>query len=196
MPAQGHAGFRTLLREEDNQQTLIAVADAPPLESDDRYAAALLATILGDHTGSRLYWELIDPGYADGAEVSYQDYTAAGVFLSFLSCDPDDAQANLDRMTALYQQVLAEGVTAEELAQAQNKVQSRVVLRSERPMGRLMNLGFHWAYRQEYVPVDKELDAYARVTPADIHRVLERWPLVPMTIVSVGPTTELHPPTI
>ena len=67
----------------------MAVCSGPPLESPDRYAAHLLATILGDHTGSRLYWTLIDPGLADGAELSYQDYNQAGSFFTFLSCEPE-----------------------------------------------------------------------------------------------------------
>jgi hypothetical protein len=32
------------------------------------------------------------------------------------------------------------------------------------------------------------------VTLADLRRILDRWPLVPMTVVSVGPTTDVHPP--
>ena len=71
-----------------SNRPLWASADGPPLESPDRYAAHLLATILGDHTGSRLYWSLIDPGLADGAELSYQDYNQAGAFFTFLSCEP------------------------------------------------------------------------------------------------------------
>ena len=89
LPARGTGAFQAILREEDQQQTVVGVCDAPPLETDDRYAAHLLATILGDHTGSRLYWALIDPGYADGAELSYQDYNQAGTFFTFLSCEPD-----------------------------------------------------------------------------------------------------------
>ena len=80
----------------------MAVCNGPPLESPDRYAAHLLATILGDHTGSRLYWTLIDPGLADGAELSYQDYNQAGAFFSFLSCEPSSTQANLDRIAEVY----------------------------------------------------------------------------------------------
>lgn len=192
-PARGSAAFKAMLREDDQQETVLAVADAPPLESDDRYAASLLATILGDHTGSRLYWTLIDPGHADGVELSYQDYNGAGAFYTFLSCEPEGAQENLGRIAEVFRRAMADGVTEEELTQAKNKVLSRVVLRSERPMGRLMTLGFHWAYRGEYVPVQRELDEYSRVTPDDIRRVLERWPLLPMTIVGVGPTTEIHP---
>jgi predicted Zn-dependent peptidase len=193
-PARGSGAFRALLREEDHQQTVFAVADAPPLEDDDRYAAQLLATILGDHTGSRLYWALIDPGHADGVDLSYQDYNRAGAFYTFLSCSPEETQANLGRIASVYRQMLASGPTAEELAQAQNKVLARNVLRSERPMGRLMPLGFHWAYRREYQSIERELEAFSSVTLADLRRVLDRWPLLPMTLVSVGPTTEVHPP--
>ena len=190
---RGQTAFQALLRAEDNQQTILAVADAPPLESDDRYAAALLTTILGDHTGSRLYWTLIDPGHADGVEFSYQDYNGAGAFYTFLSCEPESAQENLGRIVATYTEAMNEGVTAEELEQAQNKVLSRTVLRGERPMGRLMSLGFHWTYRREHMAVEAELEAYSKVTLGDLRRVLDRWPLVPMTVVSVGPTTEIRP---
>lgn len=192
-PPKGTGAFRAILREDDQQMTVIGVGDAPPLESDDRYAAQLLATVLGDHTGSHLYWALVDPGHADGAELSYQDYNQAGAFFTFLSCDPEGAQENLERVVEVYRDVLRDGVAEEELTQAKNKVLARSVLRSERPMGRLASLGFHWTYRREYLPVADELEAYNRVTVADLRRVLERWPLLPLTVVSVGPTTELKP---
>ena len=102
VPAHGTGDFRAILRAEDQQQTVVGVGDGPPLESPDRYAAHLLATILGDHTGSRLYWALIDPGYADGAELSYQDYNQAGAFFTFLSCEPDSTQDNLGRIAEVY----------------------------------------------------------------------------------------------
>jgi predicted Zn-dependent peptidase len=191
---RGMGSFRAIARADDQQESVIGVVDAPSLESDDRYAAELLATILGDHTGSRLYWALIHPGHADGAELSHQDYNQAGAFYTFLSCEPGETQANLGRIAAVYREMLAEGPSAEELTQAQNKVLARSVLRSERPMGRLASLGFHWAYRRDYLSVADELEAFSRVTLADLRRVLDRWPLLPMTIVAVGPTTDVHPP--
>jgi len=190
---RGQHGFETILREEDNQQTILTVSDAPPLESDDRYVASLIATILGDHTGSRLYWDLIDPGLADGVEMSYQDYNGAGTFYTFLSCEPESAQENLERIAEVFQSAMRDGIALDELEQAKNKVMARSVLRSERPMGRLMSLGFHWVYRREHLSVEAEMEQYAKVTPDDIRRVLEQWPLVPMTLVSVGPTIEVRP---
>ncbi len=191
---RGSGSFQTILRADDQQQTVIGVADGPPLESPDRYVAQLLATILGDHTGSRLYWELVDPGFADGAEVSYQDYNQAGTFYTFLSCEPGETQENLGRITDLYADILSEGPTEEELTQAKNKVLARSVLMSERPMGRLSSLGFHWTYRREYMAVADELEAYNRVTLDDLNRVLRQWPLLPLTIVSVGPTVDVKRP--
>ncbi len=195
VPVRGTKTFQTLLRQDDQQQTIVGVSDAPPLETEDRYAAHLLATILGDHTGSRLYWTLIDPGLADGAELSYQDYNQAGSFFTFLSCEPEETQSNLHRIADLYRGVMAEGVSEEELSQSKNKVLARSVLRSERPMGRLGSLGFHWAYRHSYLPLEDELAAFSRVTVDDLDRLLREWPLWPMTIASVGPTTSLKPPT-
>jgi len=192
VPHHGTGLFRAILRADDQQQTVVAVCDGPPLESPDRYAAHLLATILGDHTGSRLYWTLIDPGLADGAELSYQDYNQAGAFFTFLSCEPDSTQANLGRIAKVYKTAVAQGLTEDELNQAKNKVLARSVLRSERPMGRLASLGFHWMYRHAYITVEAELEAFSSVTLDDLRRLLVEWPLWPLTVVSVGPTTELH----
>jgi predicted Zn-dependent peptidase len=82
----------------------------------------------------------------------------------------------------------------EELRQAKNKVLARSVLRSERPMGRLASLGFHWMYRRLYIPVEEELEAFSRVTVGDLRRLLHDWPIWPLSIVSVGPTTNVHTP--
>jgi predicted Zn-dependent peptidase len=191
-PHRGTGSFRSISRADDQQQTVVAVCDGPPLESSDRYAAHLLATILGDHTGSRLYWTLIDPGLADGAELSYQDYNQAGAFFTFLSCEPDAAQANLGRIIELYKTAIAHGPTEQELIQAKNKVLARTVLRSERPMGRLASLGFHWMYRRAYITVEQELEAFNRVRLEDMRRLLHEWPLWPLSVASVGPSSELH----
>jgi predicted Zn-dependent peptidase len=193
VPVRGSGVFRSIPREEDQQETMVGVCDGPPVESEDRYAAYMLATILGDHTGSRLYWKLIDPGFADGAELSYQDYNQAGAFFTFLSCEPESAQTNLARVAEVYKTAMSASLTDEELTQARNKVLARTVIRSERPMGRLASLGFHWMYHRAYMPVERELEAFSAVTCAELRRLLSEWPLWPMTLVAVGPVSDVHP---
>ena len=54
--------FTCCTRTSATQQYVLQLAAGPAAEDDDRYAAKLLATVLGDDSGSRLYWELVDPG--------------------------------------------------------------------------------------------------------------------------------------
>lgn len=194
VPARGTRRFSARLRADDQQETLVAVADAPSIESPDRYAAGLLATVLGDHTGSRLYWSLIDPGHADGAEVSYQAFDRAGSYFTFVSCDPDNAQPNLARLADEFRRIQSDGPTAAELEQAKNKVMARTVLRNERTLYRLMALGYHWNHHREYLSQDDELRAVAAVTLDDIRRILTEFPLWPQTLFTLGPRTDLQPP--
>lgn len=193
-PAPPHASFECIHKETSTQQYCIQYANAPSATDDDRYAAKLLATVIGDDSGSRLYWELVDPGLAEHASLGHHDHLGTGLFVSYLSCDPEFAAENLRRLTETYRRVEEEGITAAELEQAKNKVNSRVVLRNERPRGRLFILGANWVYRQEYRSVKDDLDAIDRITLDDVNAVLKKYPLSVSTTVAIGPLAELAAP--
>ena len=174
-----------------NQENIAQMAPAPPSQSPLRYAAEILTVIVGDDVNSRLYWELIEPGLADAAEVSYYEYDGCGSYMTFLSCNPEDVTENLERIARVYEQINREGVTADELEQAKNKVASRIVLRSERPMGRLSALGGNWLYRQEYRSVEDDLQTLQELTIDDIRELLNAYPLGQQSTVAIGPLQEL-----
>ena len=54
-PAAARDGFQVLHKETATQQYVLQLAAGPAAEDADRYAAKLLATVLGDDSGSRLY---------------------------------------------------------------------------------------------------------------------------------------------
>lgn len=189
--AEPAGGVGIFARETNQQQHVMQMAAAPPADSHLRYAADLLAVVVGDDSGSRLYWELVDLGHAEAAEIGYNEYDGSGTWLTYLSCSPEQTLENLDRIRDLYEIVNREGVTADELDQARNKVLSRIVLRSERPMGRLASLGSNWVYRGEYHTVEEELQRYWMVRPDDIRSLLDRYPLGQTTTVAVGPLASL-----
>lgn len=182
--------FQCVHRESATQQYILQLADAPPSEDEDRYAAKLLATIFGDDSGSRMYWELVDPGLTENASMGHYEYLGAGMFFSWISCDPAAAKANFDRLAKLQEQVENQGFTTEELRQAQSKVKARVVLGSERPRNRLFHVGGNWMQRREYRSVADDLKAVDAVTLADLHRVLKQYPLSSPTTVTIGPLAE------
>jgi len=186
-PPNSQASFHCLHRESAAQQYVLQLIDAPASESDDRYAAKLLATMFGDDSGSRLYWELVDPGLVESASVGHYEYLGLGMFFLWMSCEPAAAKGNYDRILEIAQQTQDDGFTAEELRQAQSKVKARVVLGSERPRNRLFNVGGNWMQRKEYRSVANDLRAVDQVTLDDIHRVLSQYPLTIGTTVTIGP---------
>jgi len=180
-----------LHRKTATQQYLLQLADAPSSEEESRYAAKLLATMMGDDSGSRIYWELVDSGRVESASLGHYEYLAVGMYYTWISCDPENAADNFTRLIQLQQQAEATGFTREELCQAKSKVKARVVLGSERPRNRLFNVGGNWMQRHEYRNVRDDLRAIDSVSLDDIHAVLARHPLSRCTTLTFGPLEEL-----
>jgi predicted Zn-dependent peptidase len=193
LPAPDNRSFLCLRKESAVLEYTLQLANAPSATDADRYAAKVLATVVGDDSGSRLYWALVDSGLAEQASLSHHDYQGAGLFMTYMSCDPENAQDNLDRVADIYRRVETEGIAADELAQAKNKINSRVVLASERPRGRLFNVGGNWVQRHEYRTVREDLEAIERITTDELAGVLARWPLSANTTLAIGPLDNIAP---
>lgn len=192
-PAATRHGFSVLHKDTATQQYLLQLSPGPAAEDEDRYAVKLLATVLGDDSGSRLYWELVDPGLAEHVSLGHCEYQGAGMTITYMSCDPEQTADNLRRIVDVYRKAETAGITAAELEQAKNKVRSRIVLSSERPRGRLFALGMDWVYRHEYHSTEVELAAVAGITVDDLMAVLAKYPLSNATTVTIGPLSELAP---
>ena len=94
----GSGGFQVMTKEKVTQEHVILMAGGPPADSPLRHAADLLSMIVGDDSGSRLYWALVDPGLADSADCSFHEYEGTGSFYSSFSGEPDQAESNLEIM--------------------------------------------------------------------------------------------------
>ena len=167
------------------------MTSAPSAQNGLRYAAEILSVIVGDGSGSRLFWELVDPGLAEAADLDFAEHDGSGAYLTYLSCDPEATEENLAIIRGIYEELNRDGVHEGELEQAKNKVSSRVVLRSERPMGRLSSLGGNWVYRQEYRSVDDDLQTLRSITADNVRELLAAYPLGMTTTVAVGPLESL-----
>ncbi len=194
-PRTGTA-FEVKKHEAAFQEYIIEMADSPSAKMPDRFAARVLATIVGDDSGSRFFWELIDTGRAEYAVMSSYEYLDAGLFLTYLCCRPEAAAENLQLLRQIEKKTQADGVTARELELAQSKICSHVVLKSERPINRLFSVGANWLQLREYWTVKQAIEAYRSVSLDDVHRVLEHFPLTRCTTVAVGPLDQLGGTTI
>jgi predicted Zn-dependent peptidase len=191
-PAAAHEGFRVFTKDTATQQYIIQIAAGPSADCEMRHAGRILATIVGDDTGSRLYWELVDAGLAEYAGLGAYEFQRAGILMSYLCCAPEQASENLERMSRVYGQLQRDGITEEELQLAKNKICSHLVRQSERPSNRLFSVGNGWLQRHSYQTVQERLASYRSVQLEDVHRVLETYPLTQHATVAVGPLESLN----
>jgi predicted Zn-dependent peptidase len=192
--AAGSGGFKVLTKDKVTQEHVILMSAGPAADSPLRHSADLLSMVVGDDSGSRLYWALIDPGLAETADASFHEYEGTGAFYTSFSGEPERARENLGIVTGVLGAVQRDGVTEEELNQARNKMLSRLVRASERPKGRMVALGMSWTYQHQYRSVDDELKAYEAVTLKSIREVLDRYPLDRVSVLALGPLAELAAP--
>jgi predicted Zn-dependent peptidase len=190
----GSGGFKVVTKEKVTQEHVILMGGGPPADSPLRHAADLLSMIVGDDSGSRLYWALVDPGVAESADCSFHEYEGTGSFYTSFSGEPEEAESNLEIVLEVLRDTGRDGVTEEELQQARNKILSRVVRASERPKGRMIAVGMHWIYQHEYRTMDDELKAYEAVTIKTIREVLDRYPIDRVSTLALGPLTSLKAP--
>lgn len=149
---------RSLEIADAHQAYMVRIAPGPNIKSEDRYAAKILASILGDEGGSRLFWELIDTGRAEVATVWPQEFLDTGAWFTYMVCAPEDTASNRTMIQQIARRAAEKGIESEELSQAINKATAGCIMQSERPSNRLFGLGSRWLTCGEYISTDDTLD--------------------------------------
>jgi len=145
-----------------------------PLDHPDRYALALLATVLGGGMSSRLFSEVRERrGLAYYIFGHNQGYTDVGTLFAQGGVDItriDEAVATIVRE---FSRIASERVSDEELAKARNFAKGRLVLSLEDPKGLIL-----FGLRSEVLEgrlrePDEVLAGYDAVTAEDVQRVAQ-----------------------
>jgi predicted Zn-dependent peptidase len=156
-----------------------------------RFAAALLSIIVGDDYGSRFYWELVDKALVEEASLHFGPMDGAGLFYSYLCCGVKNTPKVLEIVNGVFADLMRTGVTEVELTKAKNKVLSALVIKNELPMGRLIDLGFHWMYLGEYRTIEQDVEAVKAVTLDQVNSLIRDIDLTSYTEFILGPTESL-----
>ena len=157
----------------------------------ERFPAMLVSTILGDSTGSRLYYALVDTALADEASMSYDSLDGAGAFITFVSTDAEKSAQVAGIVREEFRKFLEDGPTDAEMTAAKNKISSGATLKGELPMGRLTAVGFDWLYRHEYIKLSEQIDRLFATGPDEVLAVARKYDLLQTTLVGLGPLEKL-----
>lgn len=165
---------------------LLAMGEAPSFGDDRRYAATLLAQILGAADNSRLHWSLVEPGIAEDCQASFDPHDGFGEFFVFASGDPD----RLPEIEAIIRKeldTLVGSIVQDDLDRLRTKIATGATIGGEKPHDRMHRLGRLFTYLGRYVPLEDEIDRIVRVSLDDIRAVAEAFPISPRTIGKLVP---------
>ncbi len=151
------------------------------------YAAALLAKITGDSTGSRFFWQLVDPAVAETAIMHCEAMDGIGAYYSYIRTPEENSSKVIQIIEDIFKSLQKEKISADELQKAKNKVLSAITIKNEIPMGRLIELGINWTYLKEYRPIKDEIGRVKKVSLDDLTALMQDFPLMPFTQFSLGP---------
>ncbi len=159
---------------------------APGQQDDERYAAGVLAQILGDDEGSRLYWALIETGLAEMAGASFDGHDGIGHYVVHWVCGPDNAQ-EVERIIRSELNSLVDSLTEDDLLRMRNKIATAATLHSEQPAGRMRRLGTIWTYHGAYRSLEQELQRIESVTLDELRDVNAKYPIQPQVVGRLWP---------
>jgi predicted Zn-dependent peptidase len=169
-----------------NRQYTMGMTPGPSAQDERRFAARVLADVIGDSEGSRFYWALVDNAIAEDADFGFYPHDACGSFYIALTTDPDRTAQALQIATAELDKVKTD-LTADEVERARNKIASSLVLSGEVPLGRMRSIGGQWIYNKEYRSLEQDMATLMTVDVPALRQLMDDFPFDPMTLVTLGP---------
>lgn len=159
-------------KKELEQAHLIIAAPWPDARSQERYAASLLASIMGGGTSSRL-WQSIreERGLAYTVGAGSSAYTDAGVFTIYAATSPAYLNEVIDLSLVEMRRAVSESVTDEELRLVKDQAVSSILLSLESSSMRAGSLARQEIVHGHRISPDEIIERLEAVTPEDIQRV-------------------------
>ena len=176
----------------DLQQQLLEIGFPGVAQSDpDRYAAEVLGNILGDSSGSRLYWQVQETGLAEAIGGDYLAMDGTGLLYVSASLQPAKARRALEAVGEVVRKLQSEPIGEEELRRAKTKLLSRLVMSGESTNSRMLSLCGSWVALGRLETLAEEAAQIDAVTLDDLYRLRERIPLDGHQVaVTMGPVPE------
>jgi predicted Zn-dependent peptidase len=189
---KGIRGTHVITRENTTLEYVYQLVDAPSLRDEERYAAAMLAMILGADVGSYAYWELVDSGRADSARLFFEPYVDLGAFVTSMTCRAEDASDNLRSFRDVLENAQSNGVEERKFELARAKSLTSIALSGERPLSRLGEIGGNWIVNKEYESVEDLLGIIRRLTLDDVNAVMKHYSFSDPFTIAIGSLDSLE----
>ncbi len=163
-------------KKELEQAHLIIATPWPHARSDNRYAASLLASILGGSTSSRL-WQRIreDRGLAYSVGAGGSTFTDIGIFTIYAGTSPEHMDEVVDLSLQELRRIVRESVSEEELTLAKDQAISSILLGLESSSARASALARQEIVHGRRIPPDEIIRRIEAVTVEEVQQVARQF---------------------
>ncbi|MEK6282483.1 MAG: pitrilysin family protein [Acidobacteriota bacterium] len=163
-------------KKELEQAYLVIAAPYPDARSSERYAASLLASVVGGGTSSRL-WQTIreERGLAYSVGAGGSTFSDVGVFSIYAGTSPEHLDEVVDLSLEELRRIVNESVPEEELKLAKDQAISSILLGLESSSARASALARQEIIHGRRISPEEIIQQLEAVTPDDVQRVARKF---------------------
>lgn len=163
-------------KAELEQAQMLLAAPWVSAVDDDRYAASLLASIIGGGTSSRL-WQSVreERGLAYSVGASASTFCDTGIFYIYAGTSPDTLDEVLDLSLQEMRRATREAVEPEELRLVKDQAVASILLGLESSSARAGALARQEIIHRRHITPDEIIKRIEAVTPDDIRRLAQTY---------------------
>lgn len=175
-PPQPAAPILIEQKKELEQAHLVIAAPWPDARSAERYAASLLASVVGGGTSSRL-WQRIreERGLAYSVGAGGSTFSDVGVFTIYAGASPEHLNEVLDLALEEVRRVITQSVASEELKLAKDQAISSILLGLESSSGRVSALARQEIIHGRRISPEEVIQKIEAVNVEDLQQVARKF---------------------
>ncbi|MBM9465886.1 M16 family metallopeptidase [Nakamurella leprariae] len=182
------AGGLSVVHRDIEQAHLCLGVRALPRTHPDRAALEVLATAVGGGMSSRLFRRVREErGLAYSCYAGTSSYADVGSFSVYAGCSPDNLAEVSTVIGAELADVVAGGLTDDEIRRAKGQLTGSIILGLEDPESRMSRIGRTLLVRPDYRTLDTQLADIDAVTAQQVAAVAGTLLGGPLAATVVGP---------
>jgi len=177
-----------LLHKKSEQAHMFYGLEGVARADQRRFAMGVLSAALGGGMSSRLFQEIREKRGLAYSVYSYaQQFAGSGTLGFYAGCNPAKALEVVAIMRDVLADVVAHGLTHEEIERAKGAVRGSLVLSQEDTGSRMSRIGKNEIVYGQVMDFDDILKEISRVSAADISEIASEFLVKTPTLALVGP---------
>jgi predicted Zn-dependent peptidase len=171
------------------QSNLVIGFAAPSLKDENRYAARMLAQILGGSMSSRMFTEIREKkGLAYAIETSYQGYSDTGLIVTQAGVAHQNIEETIKAIMQEYKKIISEKVNLSELKRVKEIIKGGILIGIEDSENLADMLICMELIQGKLETPEEAIKKYQAITEEDILRVAKKYINFNTVVISVvGP---------